>query len=88
MSLNGLTTLSDDAACALGTIHGELSLDGIDHLSLTALGGLARHTVGILSLRRLSSTPDEIAAQFAERTDALDVSGLHAISPEALACLQ
>lgn len=88
VSLNGLTTLSDDAACTLGTLHGDLSLDGIEHLSPTALGGLTRHTAGILSLRRLLSMPDEIAAQFAERTDILDVSGLRDISPEALARLR
>lgn len=88
VSLNGLTSLSDEAASALGHLPGDLSLDGIERLSTTALRGLARHRTGILSLRRLASLPDEIAPLFCSRTSIVDLSGLRDVSPEALAVLR
>lgn len=88
LELDGLPTVSADAAEAIAAYRGNLSLNGVESLAPEALQALTRHRGGTLSLRRLRSMPDTIADLFAARPDELVLYHLQEISPTALAALQ
>jgi hypothetical protein len=88
LKIDGLPTVSADAAEAIAAYRGGLSLNGVEVLAPEALRALARHRGGPLFLERLRSMPDTIAFLFAARPDGLVLRNLREISPPALAALQ
>jgi hypothetical protein len=77
--LNGLTTLSGEAAASLAPHQGSLSLNGLTTLSGEAAESLAQHK-GSLSLNGLITLPDEAAASLAKRQGTLSLAGLTTLS--------
>jgi hypothetical protein len=84
--LNGLTTLSDEAAKALAQREGELYLDGLTTLSDEAAKTLAQHKGG-LSLDGLTTLPAEAAKALAQHKGLLSLNGLTTLSAEAATAL-
>lgn len=88
LHLDELTRLSAEAAAAIATYPGGLSLDGIRSAEPDCLRFLARHNGGPLSLGRLRTMPDDVAAIFAARQEVLLLPRLDEISPSSRAVLE
>jgi hypothetical protein len=86
LSLNGLTSLSAEAAQALAKDKGELSLNGLTSLSAEAAQALAKHEGG-LSLNGLTSLSAEAAQALAKHNEYLFLDGLTSLSAEAAQAL-
>jgi len=85
LSLDGLTTLSDEVAEALSHhTGGLLSLNGLTTVSAAAAAALARHEGGILLQSLAALTSPELAAKLAS-CDSLD--GVKSISTDAAKAL-
>jgi len=83
LALNGLTSLSDEAAKALGHHTGTLTLDGLTTLSDKAAKALGKHK-GTLHLSGLTTLTDEGAKALAEfKGEYLYIDGLNMLSDEA-----
>ncbi|GDX97453.1 hypothetical protein LBMAG47_31180 [Planctomycetia bacterium] len=85
--LNGLTTLSDEAATALAQHKGHLFLDGLTTLSTEAAKALAQHQGDWLSLDGLTTLSDEAATALAQHVRWLYLNGLTTLSDEAATAL-
>jgi hypothetical protein len=86
LRLNGLTTLSDEAARTLAQHKGDLSLDGLTTLSNEAAEALAQHK-GDLSLNGLTALHSvELATKLA-RQRGLSLNGLTTLSGEVAEAL-
>ena len=85
--LNGLTTLSDEAATALAQHKGHLFLDGLTTLSAEAATALAQNEAN-LSLDGLTTLSTEAAKALAQHQgDWLSLDGLTTLSTEAAKAL-
>jgi hypothetical protein len=73
--LNGLTTLSDEAATALAQHKGSLSLNGLTTLSDEAAKALAQHE-GELFLNGLTTLSDEAAKALAQHKGELQLGSI------------
>ena len=86
--LDGLTTLSTEAAVALVRHEGVLSLNGLNTLSDQAAKVLAQHKGMLLSLNGLTTLSDEAAKGLAgHRGGMLSLNGLTTLSDEAATAL-
>lgn len=82
--LDGLATLSDEAAKALAQYQGGyLSLSGLSTLSDEAAKALAQHQGGYLSLNGLTTLSIEAAKCLAQHDGELSLNGLTTLSVEA-----
>ncbi len=88
LHLDGLTSLSAEAAMAIAAYPGGLSLNGLRSPEPDCLRSLTKHAGGVLSLGRLRTMPDDVAAMFAARRGMLFVPQLDEISPKARAILR
>ncbi len=84
--LNGLTTLSPDAAKELAKHEGWLSLNGLTSLSNEAAEALGQHK-GHLHLDGLTKLSDEPAKSLARHNGELSLKGLTSLSNEAASAL-
>jgi hypothetical protein len=84
--LNGLTTLSADAAKALAQHKGGLSLNGLTTLSDEAATALAQHK-GDLSLTGLTTLDADAAKALAQYKGWLFLNGLNTLDAEAATAL-
>jgi hypothetical protein len=84
--LNGLTTLSAEAATALAQHEDSLSLNGLTTLSDEVATALAQHT-GRLSLNGLTTLSPEAIKALARHKGALEFDGLTTLSAEAVKAL-
>ena len=84
--LDGVATLSDDAARAIAQHKGWLSLNGLTTLSDTAARALSQHN-GPLSLNGLTTLPDESARSLSQHKGWLSLNGLTTLSDEAAMAL-
>ena len=82
MGLDGLTTLSDKAATALGQHDGILSLSGLTTISDEVAKALAEHK-GELVLNGLTTLSAEAAKSLAQHRGALFLNGLTTFSDDA-----
>ncbi|MEI7687229.1 MAG: DUF1588 domain-containing protein, partial [Planctomycetota bacterium] len=80
--LNGLTTLSAEAAKELAKHDGWLALNGLTSLSNEAAEALGQHK-GYLHLNGLTKISDEEARALARHKGELQLNGLRSISDEA-----
>lgn len=65
LSLDGVTSLSHDAALRLATFKGSLSLDGLESLTVATAGTLATFGCDHLLLGGATSLPADAAAALA-----------------------
>jgi hypothetical protein len=85
--LNGLTTLSAEAATALAQHKGALFLNGLTTLSAEAATALAQHEGRELALDGLTTLSDETAKALAQYKGDLSLNGLSTLSDEAAKAL-
>ncbi len=88
LQMDEVRRLSAEAAAAIATYPGGLSLNGIRSAEPDCLRFLAKHNGGPLSLGGLRTMPDDVAAMFAARQDVLMVPQLDEISPASRAVLE
>jgi mono/diheme cytochrome c family protein len=86
LSLDALTTLSDDAAKELANREGFLALNGLKTLSNGAAAALGTHK-GYLYLDGLTTLSDEAAAELAKHGGYLSLDGITTLSDAAQATL-
>jgi hypothetical protein len=87
--LNGLTSLSDEAAKSLARHRGYgLSLDGLETLSPIAAEALSASDAWDGDLSKMRTLSASTARALLKRKGPLDLSGVWNISPEALAVLK
>jgi hypothetical protein len=87
LSLNGLTTVSDETAAVLATFGGALSLDGVRELSDTAIRPLASRAAGV-SLGGLTHlTPAGARALAASPSRSVALPALVTVTPEVAEAL-
>jgi hypothetical protein len=85
LSLNGLTTLSEEAAVALSQHKGSsLSLNGLTTLSEEAAVALSQHKGRSLSLNGLTTLSDEAAVAIGQHKGSLSLDGLTRLSKAAV----
>ena len=80
--LNGLASLSEDAAKALAQYNGYMYLNGLTTLSDDAVKALAQHKIG-MSLDGLTTLSDEASEALSHHAGFLWLSGLATVSDKA-----
>ena len=87
LDLQGLTTLSDEAAKALAQHEGWLDLNGLTTLSDEAAKALAQHKGENLLLNGLTTLSDEATKALAQHKGGLGLTDLTMLSDEAAKAL-
>jgi hypothetical protein len=87
LSLNGLTTVSDETAAVLATFTGSLSLDGVRELSDPALAALASRPAGVSLGGLVRLSPAGARALAASPSGSVALPALAAVTPEVAAGL-
>jgi len=91
MELNGLTSISTDAASGLASFAGELNLDGLATLDDEAAEAFSKSNCAYLSLSGVTTLSPNAASSLARKANVSFTRGLTTISPEvaeALVCRQ
>ncbi len=91
MELNGLTSISPDAASGLASFAGELELDGLATLDDEAAEAFSKSNCAYLSLSGVTTLSPNAASSLARKANVSFTRGLTTISPEvaeALVCRQ